>query len=281
MTEPMTLKARVAAPLKNVHRALTDAGELRVWLAEHAEVDLPERFEFWGRYTPEGDAPHQRLLHVDERTLHFSWLLDGEDTTVEFSLDEEGPESTIVSLSQTHFDFSDVITGASIRGVLQTFWALAIANLVDHLEGRELTPKVDFTSTDLRSEVVIDAPRDVVYDSLIDPAKVTAWFGFPIDFEPRVGADFKMAGQATAKIIDLEPGRRMSTDWGDAGISTWELADSGGKTRLTFVQSGFDAARPPYAAWGGWLSGVAELRRFNELPDWQPIWLPDPAAAAG
>ncbi len=51
-----------------MHHALTDATALRTWLAEYAEVDLPERYEFWGRYTPEGDVPHQRPLHVDDGT---------------------------------------------------------------------------------------------------------------------------------------------------------------------------------------------------------------------
>ena len=72
MNEPMRLRARVAAPIADVWHALTDPAALRVWLAEHAEVDLPHRYEFWGRYTPEGDAPHQRLIHVDDHTLRFS-----------------------------------------------------------------------------------------------------------------------------------------------------------------------------------------------------------------
>ena len=64
-------------------------------------------------------------------------------------------------------------------------------------------------------------------------------------------------------------------------MTTWELEDSGGKTRLTVVQSGFDAGRPPYGAWAGIVSGVAELRRFHELSDWRPIWLESEGAAAG
>ena len=55
------------APPEAVYAALTDAAALRVWLAEHAEVALPDRYEFWGRYTPDGAEPHQRLLHADER----------------------------------------------------------------------------------------------------------------------------------------------------------------------------------------------------------------------
>jgi uncharacterized protein YndB with AHSA1/START domain len=54
MTEPLILRARLAAPVAEVRRALTDPAALRVWLAEHAEVDLPHRYEFWGRYTPDG-----------------------------------------------------------------------------------------------------------------------------------------------------------------------------------------------------------------------------------
>ncbi|ACZ90286.1 hypothetical protein Aros01_04085 [Streptosporangium roseum] len=279
----MKLHARVAAPLKEVHQALTDPEALRTWLAEHAEVDLPHRYEFWGRHTPEGEAPHQRPLHVDEHTLRFSWLLDGEETTVEFHLEEEGDGSTVVSLSQSHFDFQDVISGASVRGVLQTFWALSIANLVDYLEGRELTSKCDFTSPELRGQFLIDASPEAVYDSLVDSEKASRWFGYPIGIEPHVGGRFAMGGLdagPAAKIIDLEPGRTMSVDWDTVGVTTWELEESDGRTRLTFMQSGFDTRRPPYPAWNGWLSGMAELRRFHELADWRPIWIATDTAGA-
>ncbi|MEV0346445.1 SRPBCC family protein [Nonomuraea sp. NPDC050680] len=275
MSEPMTVRARVQAPVKEVHHALTDAATMRLWLAEHAEVELPDRYEFWGRHTPEGDAPHQRLLHVDDHTVRFSWLLDGVDTTVEFGLEEEGPETTIVSVSQTHFDFQEALTGTTIRGVIQTYWCLMLANLAEHMEGRPLTPKADFTSSDLRAEVLIAASAEKVFDSLIDSESVTRWFGFPIEIEPYVGGRFAMGGLANndqpAKIVELEPGRRLSVDWGGVGIGTWELAESGGKTRLMIVHSGFD--RPPYASWSGILSGLSELRRFHEVAGWTPIWV--------
>jgi uncharacterized protein YndB with AHSA1/START domain len=274
MTEPMILKARIPAPLAEVHRALTDPAALQTWLAEHAEVELPHRYEFWGRYTPEGDAPHQRLQHVDERTLRFGWLLDGEDTTVEIALEPDGDDATVLTLSQTHWDFSLVMAGESIRRVLQTFWSVAIANLADYVDGRELTPKVDFTATDLRASVLIDAGAGTVYDALTDSAKLSEWFGFPIAVD--LGArTVTMGGEGASKIVDLQPGRSMSTDWGPGGVSTWELEESGGKTRLTFMQSGFDTGNPPYDSWGGWLSGMAALRRYVEVPDRWSIWLAD------
>ncbi|MEU9738424.1 SRPBCC domain-containing protein [Micromonospora chersina] len=275
MSDLLTVRARLAAPAEAVRRALTDPAELRAWLAEHAEVELPRRYEFWGRYTPEGDTPHQRLLHADDRTLRFAWTLDGVETTTEFELTPEG-DSTVLTLRQSHFSFEEAMSGGSIRGVLQTFWALAIANLNAHLEGRPLLPRTDFTSADLRGEVVIDAPMDKLWTSLTDSEQASAWFGFPIGIEPWVGGRYAMGGfdaGYAAKVVDLTPGRALSVDWGPTGVSTWELAESGGRTKLTFVQSGFDEGNPPYAAWTGSVAGLAELRRFHEMADWQPIWL--------
>ena len=270
-------KARVNAPIKQVLHALTDAIELRVWLAEHAEVDLPARYAFWGRYTPEGDAPHQRPTRVDDNRVAFTWRLGGVDTTTEIDLSAEGDDATVIAVDQSHFDFAEAISGSSIRGVLQTFWALSIANLVDHLEGRPLTPKVDFTARELRAEFEVEAPVDRVFTSLVDSEQASEWFGFPVGIEPFLGGRFAMGGldnnPSPAKIVDLVPNARLSVDWGPAGVGTWELEGSGGKTRITLVQSGFDAANPPYGAWGGVLSGVAGLRRYHELPDRPQIWL--------
>lgn len=172
-------------------------------------------------------------------------------------------------------DWSQVVAEVGPRSVLATFWSLAIANLVDFLEGRERTPKCDFTSSRMVEQVVIDAPPDEVYDSLVDPEKVRQWFGAPLEVEPHRGGRWAMGGfdrhESVAKIIDLDPGRRIDLDWGSFA-STWELEGSDGKTRFMFVHSGFDDEDPPYAGWVGWLSGVAALRRYHETR-WEPIWL--------
>ncbi|MFE2755030.1 SRPBCC family protein [Actinosynnema sp. NPDC059335] len=276
MSETVVLRARTTAPVDRVRRAVTDAAELRAWLAEHAAVELPDRFEFWGRHTPEGDAPHQVLRHVDEHSLRFDWHVGGEDTSVAigWSATDDG---TVVTLSQSHFPgWEAAVAEVGVLGYLYTYWCLALANLVDHLEGRPLTPKVDFTTVEMRGEVLIDAPVAAVARSLVDAEQYSRWFGAKIDIEAWEGGRVAMGGfdanPQPAKVVDFEPDRRMGIDWGGM-VSTWELAESGGGTRLTFVQSGFDTGRPPYGAWAGWLSGVAELRRYHELPDWRPIWL--------
>jgi hypothetical protein len=56
-------------------------------------------------------------------------------------------------------------------------------------------------------------------------------------------------------------------------VESWELADSAGRTRLTFVHSGFDENQSPYAGWLGALAGLAELRRYHEIKNWRTMWV--------
>jgi uncharacterized protein YndB with AHSA1/START domain len=275
MTDSLRLKARASAPVAAVRTALTDASALSTWLAEFAAVDLPGTYEFWGRYTPDGDGPHQTPLAADDRILRFAWHLGGEDTTTEFSLDEDG-DGTLVTLTQSHLPgWPALMDGtAGVRGVLQTYWPLSIANLVDHLDGRPLTPKCDFSTPEMRAAVEIGAPSHKVFESMIEPEQFRQWFGANVGIEPKVGGRFAMGGfdanSEPATIVEFEAGRKVVIDFGGM-VSSWELEGSAGRTRLTFVNSGFDRDDPPYAAWSGWLGGVASLRRFHEVADWG-IW---------
>ena len=238
---------------------------------------LPGRYEFWGRFTPDGAEPHQRVLHADERTIRFAWTVEGVESEVGFELAED-EDGTLVTLSQSDLpSFADVLADtAGARGALQTFWSLAIANLADYLAGRELTPKCDFTSSELHASVVIDAAPDKVFDSMIRPEVFRKWFGANVDIEPYVGGRFAMGGfeldPGGAKFVEFEPGRKATLRFADGETTSWELEGSDGKTRLTMVHSGFDPANPPYPGWAGWLGGIAGLRHYHELPRRRSIW---------
>lgn len=278
MSTPLKLRARAAVSRATVRDALTDAAALRIWLAEHAEVDLPDTFAFWGRHTPDGDRPSQRLLHADDHTLRFAWRVHGADTTVELTLTDD-TDGTVIALSQSDVpSHADAVANNTPLAILGTFWSLAIANLVDHVEGRETTPKCDFTATTtLREHVTVGASPDEVYRSLMEPDRFRRWFGANITVEPHVGGRWAMGSDfedenSVARILELDPGHKVTLDWGGM-VSTWELAGAEGRTRLTFVNSGFDAGNPPHADWTGWLSGLAALRRFHELPEFRSIWL--------
>jgi uncharacterized protein YndB with AHSA1/START domain len=276
-------RIRIAASPRAVHRALTDPAALEVWLAEHAEVDLPDRYQFWGRFTPDGEAPHQRLRHVDDSSLRFDWELDGVRTNVDIGLTaESGPGgdtgSTLLTLSQTGvLGWPEVLMDdAGDRGLMHTYWGLALANLADYAEGRDPIAQCDFTSAVLRRDMLIDADRLAVYESLTEPEQVSLWSGVKVDAELYPGGRWAMGGfdanSAPAHVIDIQPGRSMSIDWGDM-VQSWELTDSAGRTRLTFVHSGFDESLPPFAGWLGALAGLAEVRRYHEIEDWRTMWV--------
>jgi uncharacterized protein YndB with AHSA1/START domain len=278
MIEPdMRLRAVVPAPPKTVYEALTDPAALRVWLAEQADVELPHKYEFWGRYTPDGAEPHQRVLHVDERSIRFAWTVDGVETTSQLEIDED-EGGTLITLSQTDLpSFEDILADkAGARGAVQTFWSLAIANLADYLAGRELTPKCDFTSSELQASVLIDAAPEQVFDSMTQAEHFRRWFGVNVDIEPYLGGRFAMGGfeldPGGIRFVEFEPGRKATLRYADGQTDSWELEGSDGKTRLTIVESGFDPTNPPYAGWAGWLGGIAELRRYHELPQWRTLW---------
>jgi uncharacterized protein YndB with AHSA1/START domain len=276
MTEPTTLRIRLDAPVDDVWHALTDTDRLREWLAEHARVHLPDTYEFWGRYTPDGAEPGQRLLSADGTTLRFAWRLGGTDTEVAIHLESETPTSTVLTLTQTNLPgFGDMVAGTDVLSLVYTFWALALANLADHVAGRPLTGRCDYTSTDLRADVVIDADRHAVYDSIADPSVFGRWFGVHVDAEPRVGGHWAMgtAGEPAATIVRLDADSAMAIEWPDGMVETWELDGSRGRTRLTYVQSGFTDDHPPYGSWAGTVAGLAELRRYHEIPGWRPMWL--------
>ncbi len=185
--------------------------------------------------------------------------------------------STLLTLAQTEIlGWPEVLTEAGDRGLMHTFWTLALANLADYAEGREPAARCDFTSAVLRGELLIDADRQAVYESMSDPEQFSRWAGVKLEAELHPGGRWAMGGfeanPQPAHIVDIQPGRSMSIDWGDM-VESWELADSDGRTRLTFVHSGFDETQPPYSGWLGALSGLAELRRFHEIKNWRPRWV--------
>ena len=258
------MTARAAAPLNALHDALTQPATMVEWLSEYADVALSHHYRFWGRFVPDGGEPRQTLLRATDTALHFEWLVADRLTTTTISLKPIDDGATAITVIQDGFDAAD----PGPLGQLQTFWALALANLVDLVEERGTTARADLTSAELRASVDIAAPVRDVFDSLIDSGKVSAWFGFPIEIEPRRGGLF-----GPGRIVELDPERSMTVDFPGTGIATWTLEGSGGHTRLVIAQSGFDSGEPPYASWMGVLSGIAELRRFHELIDWRPIWI--------
>ncbi|HEX7305102.1 SRPBCC family protein [Lentzea sp.] len=268
-----TVRVRTSAPAARVYRALTTADDLRVWLAEQAHVDLEGgEYEFWGRHTPEGERGRQKLLGVTPSSVRFSWFLFGTEYAVELGVEERDGETLIAATQSPYPTWGQ---GEDQSEVLQTFWPLVLGNLVEHVEGRPALGLPDFTTPEQRFEFDVAAPPAAIVDALTDPDKFARWFGARMEIEPHVGGRWAMGSLDTeenpAKVVALDE-EHFALEFPGGMVTSWELKGSEGKTRLTFVQSGFDPADPPYGPWLGWLSGFADLRRMLELPDWRPMW---------
>ena len=211
-TQNYTLRVQIGAQPETVYAALTDAGALRAWLAEHAEVSLDQAvFEFWGRFTPEGERGRQRLLAAHPgRALEFSWRLQGAVTEVAITL-EPRDGGTLVTL--TH-------SGVAPRASGDSYWVgdllmLSLANLAGYCEGRGIGPRCDFTAFsdhEARASVDIAASPDEVFASLIEPAQLNRWIAERAAVEPEVGGRYDFGwDHGPVKVLELEPGKVLAS----------------------------------------------------------------------
>jgi uncharacterized protein YndB with AHSA1/START domain len=273
--DSLRLRVRIDADPDTVFKALTDGDELTEWFAESAEVDLAQpRYEFWGRYTPQGDRPRQVLTgHEPGRALRLTWSFDEGPSTVEITLAQDG-EGTLASVAH------DTIATDPIS--VKCFWYVTLANLAAFSESRQTMPPFDFSvpaQGDALVRTVIDASVEEVYAALLDAEQVSRVAGAAATIEPQVGGGYAVAweGYGPERIIELDADKALAYTWrnhGGAGESVvrWSLRSSRGATYLTLLHSDIadDALAERYRQ--GWPPYVVELKRLLELgPAWQPL----------
>ena len=152
------------------------------------------------------------------------------------------------------------------------------------------------TSADaLVSEIYIAAEPERVFQALIDPAQVPAWWGqkgvylcetFEADL--RVGGEWRMAGvgrdggpfQIKGKFLEIDSPRRLRYTWiatWTGSVQTtvqWELTATQNGTQVTITHSGL-AAHPELAqSYRGWPMLLAWLQAFLEKGETSETRLP-------
>lgn len=241
--DSLRLRVQIDAPTDTVFKALTDADSLTDWLAESADVSLPDnRYQFWGRYAPQGDRPRQQLLAVQPAAaLRFHWVFDdgafddgafddaegaaGEGTqpsTVELTMAPDG-DGTVVTVVHTGVPAS----GTADAAALSCFWHVSLANLAAQCEGLPTMPPFDFSvpaQGDALVRTVIDVGVDEVFACLLDPSQIDKWANaFDPASAPRDGIADRSKGGAKA-VVEPEVGGRYEFGWPDHGpIKVLEL----------------------------------------------------------
>ncbi|MBJ7614023.1 MAG: SRPBCC domain-containing protein [Candidatus Dormibacteraeota bacterium] len=111
----------------------------------------------------------------------------------------------------------------------------------------------------IERDVVIEAPIDVVWEVISQPEQIVHWFSDEAELDVRTGGEgiltFEMSGTNQPAAYHLrfeavEPPRRLAYRWvypraveprpGNSMLVEFTLAEEGGKTRLTVVESGLD-----------------------------------------
>lgn len=250
------------APNADVFRALTEPAELTRWFAQHAEVEPTSggAYRFWGRHTlgmPTARDAAQRITRVEPNAaLGFSWPLHGADTEATITL---APHEKGTTFALSHRVDGDLAMPRP-RELLDDHWRLAVGNLATHLAGGTPTlPDYADPNPAVRVTITIDAPPEHVFRALVEPDRLTRWFGAnsPV-VEPHAGGryslgwSYKVDGKdvigGPTRIIEIVPNEKLVVDWldwrGDASVVgqtiAFTLAPNGaGGTTLALVHSGF------------------------------------------
>jgi uncharacterized protein YndB with AHSA1/START domain len=293
----LRLRVRIDAPTDTVFKALTDADSLTDWLAESADVSLEDnRYQFWGRYAPQGDRPRQQLLAAEPgEALSFTWAFDdaagsgdaagsadaggAQQSRVEVTMAPDDDGGTVVTVIHTGVPTS----GTAETTALDCFWHVSLANLAAQCEGLPTMPPFDFSvpaQGDALVRTVIDVPPDEVFACLLDPTQVDKWAKAKAVIEPEVGGryDFGWGDHGPAQVLELEPDKVLAYSWrypdSPDTVVRWALRSSRGSTYLTLMHSGFDNDRLAEEFRQGWPGFLVEIKRILELGDrWEPLKL--------
>lgn len=279
MSEKIQAQLLIAATPKAIFQALTKADELMKWFSEHADISLSEkRYDFWGRFTPEvpdrNQGRHPLLTVQSDRQLKFGWKVRGTETTVEFSLEPQGQNTKLTLLQEglpqrqtSQYSFAD-------------FWDVSLENLRSWAERKTVGERCDFSVPkrgNVRLSIDISAPRETVFETLVNPEQLERYIAEKATVEPRVGGrySFGWKNDGPIKILDLVPNEKLSYSWvykdEPETVVMWTLEGSGGKTRLVLVHSGFAPDRVSEDYGTGWLGFLNRIKALVESGvEWKP-----------
>lgn len=290
MSETIQAEMIIAAAPHQVFDALTQADELMQWFVEHAAVSQAEkRYDFWGHLTPGAPMPeegHHRLLAWEaDRSLAFTWLMRGAETSVAITLE---PQEQATRLHLIH---EGLPTRRQGEASFTDFWELSLENLRGWVEQCVVGARCDFSTThygDVQQSIDISAPRAAVFHALMTPEELNRYFATNAVVEPYVGGryDFGWEGGGPVKILELAQESKLVCAWdypsASSTVVTWTLENSGGGTRLTLVHHGFVPKTWTDDYHCGWLNCLNQIKFLVECgPTWQKpkVNMTSPSAA--
>lgn len=278
MSEMVHMQISVNHTPEAIFRALT--ATLPDWFAEFADVSINDkRYDFWGRYTPgapdQASGKHPLLTYEAGSKLAYGWKGGEAETTITFSLHPRDGKQVVV-MQQT----GDIPANEYGFHASEDFWFLSLENLRRHLDGKPVT-RCDFSAImkgDIHHEIEIEGSREAVFEALIRPDQLNRWIAHNAIVEAKTDGLYDLGwpqNSGALKILEIVPSEKLALGWPDTGenpqVVTWTLAESGGKTKLTLVHSGFAPDADSSGLNTGWRNFMGWVRSLVEYgPSWTP-----------
>lgn len=262
---PLVLERVFAAPAHVLWRAWTDPAIMSQWfgpestqcLGVTADVRPGGRFRIQMR-TERGDftafGTYEEVVPV--RRLRFSWQWEHyamPDSMLTVQFEDLGGQTRI---TLTHAGFPD----AEDRQEHEHGWTSLLAKLDQVWPG--------FASSQTTGPVVLErvfnAPIELVWQAISEPARVAEWFVAMPQLRAEVGQEFTFdseCGVHRCRVTQVVPGRVLAYTWGyleipEESLVTFELFPEGAQTRLKLTHSGIEQLPPlPKFAREGFLAG--------------------------
>lgn len=133
------------------------------------------------------------------------------------------------------------------------------------------------STTEIRKNIVINAPIETVWPYVSTADGIGAWF-MPNDMEPVEGNEFTLQagpwGESLCKVTEVQSPNRLAFDWGKDWQIRFELTGIDDRTELTFIHAGWedgkqtefgeshDVVKPRMS--GGWDGLLAKLKKTIE-----------------
>lgn len=275
--------------------ALTHADELKIWFAEHVEVEARPggAYRFWGKHTygapTRSDATQTLLRFQAPSELAYSWTVHGRPSEVSFTIEPDSSDAHRAIVKGKHV-FPEAPNIGRAKEMVDDLWRLQCGNLKTHVKGGGglLLPDYTDRSPEIRLSLLIDAPPERVFRGLMDPDMLNKWVASAAVVEPRVGGRYSYGWSyehggirvdgGPSRILELVENEKLVIDWpdwrGDTSVPkqqiTWLLESIGKQTRVTMIHSGFvravDFSDYPF----GWGSFAERLKLVVEGQSLEP-----------
>jgi uncharacterized protein YndB with AHSA1/START domain len=279
------------ADRSTVFEHLSNAEKLGTWFAEYVEVEprVGGAFRFWGRHTfgaSDQEQATQTIVRFEPpEVLAFTWHLLDRDSEVTWSLSEEQNDGGTVTKLKVNHEFQGLPDIGRAEALIDDLWRIHTGNLCFHVNGVTDLYRPDFSDPhpEVRCEIVIDAPPEIVFAALITPQHIKEWFSAPDPVvEPHVGGkygfgfsyelDGKLIEPPPMTILEIVENEKLVTTWpdwrGDPDVPdqqiSWLLEDLGGRTRLILLHGGFTRAADVSDYPFGWQQFLDKIRQVAE-----------------